>query len=93
MNPCEVTVHAQKKKKKKKEEENADVRKRAIQTVPLINHKWPYFSWFNGNLETKLSRLILYRLKIVSFNDAYGVLGLWCHFELDGVNVPKLFCS
>ena len=36
MNPCEVTVHAQKKKKKKKkEEENADVRKRAIQTVPL----------------------------------------------------------
>ena len=34
MNPCEVTVQAQKKKRKKKEE-NADVRKRAIQTVPI----------------------------------------------------------
>ena len=29
--------HAEKKKKKKKEAENADVRKRAMQTVPLCN--------------------------------------------------------
>ena len=36
MNPCEVTVHAQKKKKKKKEEENANVRKHDMQTVTLL---------------------------------------------------------
>ena len=58
-----------------------------------MNHKWPYFSWFSGNFKIKLSHLSLYRLKIVSFNDAYGISGLWCQLELDGVNVPKLFYS
>ena len=37
MNPCEVTVHAQKKKKKKKKAENVDVRKRGMQTVTMCD--------------------------------------------------------